>query len=510
MPSDTEIKTRGGADEVPSSRLRKERDLYAGLLGLNQQTDPEGFLKNALELITGIVGAARGCLELFTSDGEGPGWFHAAGFAPNELADVRAMMSRGIIAEAVASGRVVLTPSALLDPRFRDRASIKLARVDAVLCAPIGEVPPRGVLYLHSPSPGAFDDDNVRQVELFAKHLAPLAAEIERKRQVAQADPTLELRAQLKADDMLGRSEALAQVFRAVQLVAPLDVGVLLQGETGTGKTQLARLLHRNSARSRGPFLELNCAALPEQLFESELFGAEAGAHSTATRRIEGKIAAAEGGTLFLDEIGDLSLASQAKLLQLLQSKTYYPLGSPRTRTADVRIIAATNVDLAEAVGDKRFREDLYYRLQVIAIRLPALGERKEDVPLLAQFFCDQARRRHKLAQVELSPAALLAIQSSDWPGNLRELNNVVEAATIRATAMGLRSIEPQALFPERPSVEPGGLTFQEETRRFQAELLQKTLEATDWNVSAAARKLDLTRAHVYNLVKSFNLHRES
>jgi Nif-specific regulatory protein len=255
--------------------------------------------------------------------------------------------------------------------------------------------------------------------------------------------------------------------------------------------------------------LELNCAALPEQLFESELFGAEAGAHSTATRRIEGKIAAAEGGTLFLDEIGDLSLASQAKLLQLLQSKTYYPLGSPRTRSADVRIIAATNVDLAEAVGEKRFREDLYYRLQVIAIRLPALSERKEDVPLLAQFFSEQARRRHKLAQVELSPAALQAIQSSDWPGNLRELNNLIEAATIRATAMGLRSIEPQALFPERPSVEPGGLTFQEETRRFQAELLHKTLEATDWNVSAAARKLDLTRAHVYNLVKSFNIHRD-
>jgi Nif-specific regulatory protein len=282
-----------------------------------------------------------------------------------------------------------------------------------------------------------------------------------------------------------------------------------LGGETGTGKTQLARLLHRNSPRARGPFVELNCAALPDQLFESELFGAEAGAHSTAAKRIEGKIAAAEGGTLLLDEIGDLSMASQAKLLQVLQSKTYYPLGSSKQRTADARIIAATNIDLQQAVAEKRFREDLLYRLQVISIRLPSLAERGRDAVLLAQHFCEQARRRHKLPQLELSPAALSAIEAAEWHGNLRELAHVVESATIRAAAKGLRSIEPAVLFSgTAPNREATALTFQEETRRFQAGLLAKALEATDWNVAATARRLDLTRAHVYNLIKLFDLKR--
>jgi Nif-specific regulatory protein len=280
-------------------------------------------------------------------------------------------------------------------------------------------------------------------------------------------------------------------------------------GETGTGKTQLARLLHRNSSRASGPFIELNCAALPELLLESELFGAEAGAHSTASRRIEGKVAAADQGTLLLDEIGELSLGSQAKLLQLLQSKVYYPLGSSRQRVADARIIAATNVDLERAVAEKRFREDLLYRLQVISIRLPSLAERAEDILLLAQFFCERARRVHKLPCVELSPAAARTLQSAEWNGNMRELSNVIEAATIRAAAQGLKHIDEALLFQDGTTARDSTqLTFQQETRRFQAGLVAKVLEATDWNVSAAARRLDLTRAHLYNLIKTFDLKR--
>jgi Nif-specific regulatory protein len=292
--------------------------------------------------------------------------------------------------------------------------------------------------------------------------------------------------------------------------VAPLDVGVLLLGQTGTGKTQLARVMHRNSPRASGPFVELNCAALPDNLIESELFGAEAGAHSTAARRIEGKVAAAEGGTLLLDEIGELALPAQAKLLQLLQSKTYYPLGSSRPRTADVRIIAATNVDLAEAAQERRFREDLYYRLQVISIRLPSLAERAGDAVLLAQYFCERAIRAHRLPAVTLSPASLRAIDACQWPGNMRELANAVEVATIRAAAQGLERIEEWQLFPDASPTRdsPAALTFQQETRRFQSQLVSKVLSATDWNVSEAARRLDLTRAHLYNLIKSFDLKR--
>jgi Nif-specific regulatory protein len=510
MPFASQPSGTSGVAEVSLSRLLKERDLYAGLLGLGQQSDPEQFLKGALELITGAVGAERGCLELFDQQGREHSWFHAAGFAEGELEGVRAMMSRGIIAEAVASGKVVLTPSALLDPRFRDRASVKLSQIDAVLCAPIGADPPRGILYLQSQTPEIFDNETVRQVELFVHHLAPLAAQVQVTRSRDGTDAVSEVRRRLRADEIVGQSQALANVLKEVALVAPLDVGVLLRGQTGTGKTQLARVLHRNSPRAGGPFVELNCAALPEQLFESELFGAEAGAHSTAARRIEGKVAAAENGTLLLDEIGELSLSSQAKLLQLLQSKTYYPLGSARLRTADARIIAATNVDLEQAVAEKRFREDLFYRLQVLSIRLPTLAERREDVLLLAQYFRERSWRTHKLPMVEFSPAALRAIESAEWHGNMRELENAIEGATIRAAAQGLARIETTHIFPEGAATrdDGGSLSFQQETRRFQGALVSKVLEATDWNVSAAARRLDLTRAHLYNLIKSFDLKR--
>lgn len=510
MSGASQPSSSSGVGAVSLSRVVKERDLYAGLLGLGQQSDPEQFLKSALELITGTIGAERGCLELFAQDGGEHSWFHAAGFAEGELEGVRAMMSRGIIAEAVASGKVVLTPSALLDPRFRDRASVKLSQIDAVLCAPIGADPPRGILYLQSQTPEIFDNETVRQVELFVHHLAPLATQVQAARRLAGVDALAEVRRRLNADEVVGQSQALANVLREVALVAPLDVGVLLRGHTGTGKTQLARVLHRNSPRAGGPFVELNCAALPEQLFESELFGAEAGAHSTASRRIEGKVAAAENGTLLLDEIGELSPSSQAKLLQLLQSKTYYPLGSARLRTADARIIAATNVDLEQAVAEKRFREDLFYRLQVLSIRLPTLAERREDTLLLAQFFRERACRTHKLPLVEFSPAALRAIESAEWHGNMRELENAIEGATIRAAAQGLARIETAHVFPEGTvnRDEGGALSFQQETRRFQGALVAKVLEATDWNVSAAARRLDLTRAHLYNLIKSFDLKR--
>jgi transcriptional regulator with GAF, ATPase, and Fis domain len=494
------------------SRLCKERDLYLGLLKLIVGEDPEPFLKDALDLITGIVGAERGYLELFDHGDADRSWFRATGLDFAEVTSVRANVSRGIIAEAVATEQVVLTPSAVLDPRFKDRASVKLSRIDAVICAPIGRDPPIGVLYLQGDDPEVFNVENVSQVELFASHLAPLANRLKATRSASGKNALDALRQRLNASDVVGQSTALAAVLHEVALVAPLDVGVLLQGATGTGKTQLARVIHRNSSRASGPFVELNCAALPEHLIESELFGAEPGAHSTATRRIEGKVAAASGGTLLLDEIAELSLPAQAKLLQFLQSKVYYPLGARREATADVRIIAATNVDLGEAVEARRFREDLFYRLQVISIRLPTLAERVEDVPLLARHFCEQARRTHRLPHVELSPEALRMIEASEWNGNMRELANAIERTTIRAAGQGLRRIEARELrlAEQRHRESRATPTFQEETRRFQAGLVARTLEATDWNVSEAARRLDLTRTHLYNLIKSFGLKRST
>jgi Nif-specific regulatory protein len=214
-----------------------------------------------------------------------------------------------------------------------------------------------------------------------------------------------------------------------VALVAPLDVTVLLTGESGTGKSLLARAIHDNGPRAAGPFVELNCAALPEGLIESELFGAVAGAHSTATRAVPGKVRGAEGGTLFLDEIAELAPAAQAKLLHLLHAREYFPLGAPRAVRADIRLIAATNVDLDAAVAEKRFREDLYFRLRVLPIRVPTLAERKEDLADLSVYLLGTACRRHSLPAFSLSPGAVRAVEASPWPGNVRELAHALEAA---------------------------------------------------------------------------------
>jgi Nif-specific regulatory protein len=309
---------------------------------------------------------------------------------------------------------------------------------------------------------------------------------------------------------IIGRSATLAATLRQIALIAPLDVSVLLTGESGTGKTQLARVIHDSGPRAGQPFVELNCAALPDTLIESELFGALAGAHSTATRRMEGKVAAAERGTLFLDEVGELSASAQAKLLQLLQSKEYYPLGANQACRADVRIIASTNSDLRRSVTEKRFREDLFFRLEVLPVRVPSLAERREDIPELAVAFCSLAAERHGLPLLPLSRNATRALISAAWPGNVRQLANTVEVALIRAAGEAAEQIELEHLFPDSaPSDAPAQeLSFQRATRQFQAGLLRETLDHTGWNVVEAARRLDLARSHLYSLIRAFGIER--
>jgi DNA-binding NtrC family response regulator len=214
---------------------------------------------------------------------------------------------------------------------------------------------------------------------------------------------------------------------------------------------------------------------------------------------------------LFLDEVAELSVSAQAKLLQLLQNKEYYPLGASRSRKADVRIMAATNADLQERIASKAFREDLYYRLQVITLRMPNLRQRFEDLELLAVHLCEKACRQHGLRELTLSPGALTALRAREWPGNVRELEHVVEAGALRAAMQNVGQLEAHHLFADAQvdGSDSGQRTFQEETRRFQRELLCRVLIETDWNITETARRLDLARAHVYNLIKSFGISRE-
>jgi len=312
-------------------------------------------------------------------------------------------------------------------------------------------------------------------------------------------------------EDVVGTSAALVAVLREAAPAARLDASVLITGETGTGKSQLARAIHARSGRSPRAFVEVNCAAVPEHLFESELFGAMPGAHSTALRRVQGKIEAAEGGTLFLDEVSELARPAQAKLLQFLSEKRYCPLGSSTERRANVRVIAATNCSLEAAIREQRFRSDLFFRLEVVTLRMPSLAERREDIAALAHHLCARACRVHGIGVVVLGPDAVRALEASSWPGNVRQLANMVERALIRAAGAGEREITTTHLGLEASSAAAlGGApgTFHEETKRFQARMLRRSLVATGWNVSATATALGLTRAHTYNLMKEFEMSR--
>jgi Nif-specific regulatory protein len=501
------------ASASASASLRAERDLYRKLLDLGSKDDLEAFLHEALSLILQTSTATRGYLELRdeTCPDERGLWWIATGLSDTDVAGTRAAISRGVVAEALATGRTIVSASALDDPRFDSRESVKANRIEAVLCAPIGTDPPFGVLYLQDRrEPGPFSEDDRARAELFAHHLAPLADRLVLRRRERDAhDPTRPYRATLQLGAFAGRSDAIARLLRDIAAAAPRKIAILLTGASGTGKTYLARIIHTNSPRSRQPFVELSCATLPESLVESELFGAMPGAHSTATHRILGKVAAAEGGTLFLDEIDALPLGAQSKLLQLLQSLEYFPLGATKPERADVRIIAATNVDLKAAVERRTFREDLFYRLEIVPIRVPSLAARPEDIHDLVLLFVTRACEEHTLPLLSISGAAVRAAETADWPGNVRQLENSIEAAVIRATAEGATQIETRHVFPDEGSAEPEATTsFQAATRRFQGQLVLRILEETSWNVVEAARRLEVTRSHVYNLIRAHGLER--
>jgi Nif-specific regulatory protein len=509
-----------GDDRTALSAVR-ERDFYRRLLDLGGQDELEPLLDQALALIVSVTGATTAYLELYddttaalSAPPREPLFWRGHCCSPADLAVIRASISRGIIARAIGDGRTVETASAQGDPRFEDLGSVRRNAIDAVLCAPVGTSPPIGVVYLQGRGP--FSPDDRQRAELFARQLAPLADRLFARRPGHDVvDHTRDIRLRFHAPGVVGRSRALARVLHDASLVAPLDIDVLITGPSGTGKSALAAAIVANSERARGPFVPLNCAAIPESLIESELFGAERGAHSAATKKMTGKVAAAEGGTLFLDEVGELTPGAQAKLLQLLQSREYHPLGATSAVRADVRILSATNADLRAKVSARQFRDDLYYRLHVMPIALPGLAERRDDIGELVEHFCAEACRRHKLAVMTVARRTLFACREAPWPGNVRQLANAIEAAVIRARGEQSATLLEHHVFPElaRPDGEKSAdtqLSFQEATRRFQRRFLLECLEHNDWNVAETARQLDLARSHLYNLIHGLALQRTS
>ncbi len=320
-----------------------------------------------------------------------------------------------------------------------------------------------------------------------------------------------------RTHQMLGESSSIKKIKETIKKVAPTDARVLITGENGTGKELVARWIHFNSHRANGPFIEVNCAAIPNELIESELFGHEKGSFTSAIKQRLGKFEQANGGTLFLDEIGDMDAAAQSKVLRALQEGKITRVGGEKEIPVDVRIIAATNKNLDVEIGLGSFRMDLYHRLSVILIHVPTLNDRKEDIPMLADEFCAEICQDYAIPTKTITPNALKSLQNYDWTGNIRELKNVIERLVILSgNKITEEDIESYAFKSVKTSLSFSTEIF-EKFNRFQEfkEFIEKQfvefkLNKNNWNVSKTADEIDIQRSHLYNKIEKFGLSRES
>lgn len=342
----------------------------------------------------------------------------------------------------------------------------------------------------------------------------------------ALRDENFHLRRQLspqgKFGGIVGKSEEMQAVFDLVDKVAGTDSTILLLGESGTGKELIARAIHQNSRRKDRTLVTVNCAAIPEGLLESELFGHVKGAYTGAISTVPGRFDNADNGTIFLDEIGDMSFKLQVKLLRVLQEQSFEPVGSTKTHKVDVRVIAATNQDLEKAVKEKRFREDLFYRLNVIPIRIPPLRERKDDIPLLVRHFIDKYNLANACSVEDIDKGAMGVLMKYHWPGNIRELENMVERSAVLKRkgvititdlpekVLGVKgSSEISIKHKQSETLSEKGISFRKAVAEYETNLIKQALDKADWNKNKAAQLLDLNRTTLVEKIKKLNLYKD-
>jgi DNA-binding NtrC family response regulator len=311
---------------------------------------------------------------------------------------------------------------------------------------------------------------------------------------------------------ILGTSQKIKEILDVVQRVGPTDARVLITGESGTGKELVAKAIHRTSKRAAMPLVEVNCAAIPTDLIESELFGHEKGSFTGATAQRTGKFEQADGGTIFLDEVGDMSLQAQAKVLRALEEGKVERVGGSKTINVDVRVISATNKNLAEEIKKGNFREDLYHRLNVIPIHVPSLRERREDIPILVKAFIEDICARNGLPSKSISNNVLQALIAQEWSGNIRELRNSIERLVIMSRGIALESVD-LGLLPLTRNDEVGDIlhsstSFQEFKDRAEEAFIKHQLELHGWNVTKTAEALQMERSNLYMKIKKFGLER--
>ncbi len=470
---------------------------------LERSLDLEQVISPVLEAVAEHMDMHRGTVTLLNRQSGEIRISAAYGLTAAEQAKGRYKLGEGITGQVIQSGRAMIVPDISTDPEFLDKTGARSRDIStAFICVPIK---------IDQESCGALSSDRLfgddialdEDVRLLTIIASMVARAVELRRNGEEAQKSLEeensrlqaaLRESFQPQNMIGSTRAMQQVYDLLRQVAPSEATVLIRGESGTGKELIANALHYNSPRSGKSFIKVNCAALPEGVIESELFGHEEGAFTGAMRTRKGRFEMADGGTIFLDEIGEISPLLQVKLLRVLQEREIERVGGSETIPIDVRIITATNRPLEEEIATGTFREDLFYRLNVFPIHIPPLRERHGDIMLLADHFVEKYAKKNRKAVKRISSSAIDLLTSYHWPGNIRELENCIERAVLLSTDEVVHAYHLPPSLQSAESTNTGlAITLTEALDKLEDELIRDALKSSRGNRAEAARHLGIS-----------------
>jgi len=459
-----------------------------------------------LDLIFEVAPAGRGAILLSDSEGHQFNSLFARTRQPGQTQLVK--VSRTIARQVLEQGIAILGSDVAGSDDLREVESLAVAQVRSLLCVPL-TVFQRviGCIYLDSDSvTDRLHEEHLQLVTAIAGISAVALDNARRLQWLEQENERLTVEVSLERS-LVGDGARMKEVYQFIKRVAPTDSTVLIEGESGTGKELAARALHRNSPRASKPFVTINCAAIPETLLESDLFGHERGAFTGAAIQKKGRLEVADEGVVFLDEIGELAPALQAKLLRVLQEREFERVGGTHPIKLDIRLIAATNCNLEEAQRAGRFRQDLYYRLNVLKITMPALRDRREDIPMLARHFVQKHAKRCKVKARPISREALSRLVNHDWPGNVRELENAIERALVLGSSeMILPEDLPESLLEHIPAPEMTEAKYHAAVKELKKQLILDAVEQTQGSYADAARILGVHPNYLHRLIRNLEL----
>ena len=491
-----------------SSETRTARDLDALLkisTSLSEIRTLVPLQRALLENVLNTIPADRGAILLVKENSEE--LVASYSLNKNSQAEEAIVISRSVAEKVMREGVGLLCVDTKRDEALRQAESLLAAHVRSLVCAPL-VVGDRtvGMIYLDTGNPAIVLDEGHLQLLTAVGSIAAVAIENVQHLEWLQAENE-RLHQEINLDhNMIGKSPRMHEVFRLIEKIAPADATILIRGESGSGKELVAHAIHRNSGRAAKQFVAINCAVLSETLLESELFGYEKGAFTGAVAQKRGRLEVADGGTLFLDEVGELTPATQAKLLRVLQERQFERVGGTRTIEVDVRVIAATNRDLEEAIKAGKFREDLYYRLNVISLTLPPLRERREDIPLLAYHFVGKYSKKCKRLVKGISPEARNYLLAYDWPGNVRELENAIERAVVLGNGdIIMQDDLPEALLATSVASQSSP-TYHEAVNEMKKQFILRALEQVNGNYTEAAKVLGIHPTNLHRLIRTMGL----